>query len=61
MEFILASRGSKLAVYQAEYVRSLLSAKFPEHQWKVQTIVTTGDRIQDKPLSNFGGKGVFLK
>jgi hydroxymethylbilane synthase len=61
MEYVLATRGSKLAQYQAGYVQSLLTAKFPEHQWKIQTIVTTGDRIQDRSLSTFGGKGVFLK
>ena len=61
MEFVVATRGSKLALYQADFVRNLLTAKFPQHQWKIQAMVTTGDRIQDQPLSNFGGKGVFLK
>jgi hydroxymethylbilane synthase len=61
MEFVLASRGSKLALYQAGFVQSLLKSKFPEHEWTIRTIVTTGDRIKDQPLSSFGGKGVFLK
>jgi hydroxymethylbilane synthase len=61
MEFILATRGSKLALTQAELVQSVLSLRFPDHHWKIQTIVTTGDRIQDRSLSEFGGKGVFLK
>ena len=61
MEFIVATRGSKLALTQAELVRSMLAARFPDHRWKLQTIVTTGDRIQDRSLSEFGGKGVFLK
>jgi hydroxymethylbilane synthase len=46
---------------QAGLVQNLLSEKFPEHHWKLQTFVTTGDRIQDVSLSAFGGKGVFLK
>ena len=61
MKFIIATRGSKLALYQAEYVRKLLQRKFPEHDWQIQTFTTTGDRILDRPLSEFGGKGVFLK
>ena len=61
MEFILATRGSQLARLQAGLVQTLLSEKFPEHQWKLQTYVTTGDRIQDVSLAAFGGKGVFLK
>ncbi|MGH9856790.1 MAG: hydroxymethylbilane synthase, partial [Acidobacteriota bacterium] len=57
----MATRGSKLALTQAELVRSLLASKFPDHRWKLQIVVTTGDRIQNKSLSEFGGKGVFLK
>lgn len=61
VELILATRGSQLARLQAGLVQSLLSEKFPEHNWKLETFVTTGDRIQDVSLSAFGGKGVFLK
>ncbi len=61
VEFILATRGSQLARLQAGLVQTLLSEKFPGHEWKLQTFVTTGDRIQDVSLSSFGGKGVFLK
>ncbi len=61
MDYTIATRGSKLALYQAELVVSLLSGKFPQHHWKLQTFATTGDRIQDTRLSDFGGKGVFLK
>ena len=61
MQFVIATRGSQLALTQARFVQNLLSEKFPEHQWKLQSIVTTGDRILDKSLSEFGGKGVFLK
>jgi hydroxymethylbilane synthase len=61
MEFILASRGSQLALTQAKLVQALLRQTFPQHEWQLQTIVTTGDRIQNRSLSEFGGKGVFLK
>ena len=58
---MIATRGSLLARTQAGHVQALLSNSFPDHQWKLQTVVTTGDRIQDRSLSEFGGKGVFLK
>jgi hydroxymethylbilane synthase len=61
VEFVIATRGSQLARIQAGLVQNLLSDKFPEHHWQLQTFVTTGDRIQDVSLSAFGGKGVFLK
>jgi len=61
MKFTIATRGSKLAVCQSEIVQQQLQEKFPEHQWALQTFITTGDRIQDRPLAEFGGKGVFLK
>jgi len=61
MKFIMATRGSKLAVCQSGIVQQLLQEKFPEHKWELQTFTTTGDRIQDRPLAEFGGKGVFLK
>ena len=61
MKFIIATRGSKLAVYQAELVQKILQRKFPEHNWAIQTFTTTGDQLNDRPLSEFGGKGAFLK
>lgn len=61
MNFTIATRGSKLALYQANFVQALLREKFPEHEWNIRTFTTTGDRILDRPLSDFGGKGVFLK
>ena len=61
MQFVLATRGSQLARLQASQVQALLAARFPQHEWILQTILTTGDKIQDRSLSEFGGKGVFLK
>ena len=61
MKYIIASRGSKLALWQAEHVQQLLQSRFPEQEWQIQTFTTTGDRFQNRPLSDFGGKGAFLK
>jgi hydroxymethylbilane synthase len=57
---IIGSRGSKLALWQAEWVRSLITRYHPEVNAEVEIIKTTGDVKQD-PLSVIGGKGVFTK
>ncbi|MBS0275777.1 MAG: hydroxymethylbilane synthase [Proteobacteria bacterium] len=56
----LGTRGSKLALVQAEMVRSGLAAKGFS---RVEIIVlkTSGDRIQDRSLADSGGKGLFTK
>ncbi len=59
--FKLGTRGSPLALWQAERVKSLLSQRCPEAEIEIVTIQTTGDRILDKPLVQLGGKGVFTK
>jgi hydroxymethylbilane synthase len=56
---IIGSRGSKLALWQAEHVQSLLATKGVET--KIEIIRTVGDRIQDVPISTLGTKGVFTK
>lgn len=61
MKYIIGSRGSKLALHQAQLVQKLLESKYPEHEWRIETFTTTGDRILDKPVFAFGGKGAFLK
>jgi len=60
-EIVIGSRASKLALYQAEWVRSHLSAAHPGVGFTVKEISTSGDIILDKPLSELGGKGVFTK
>jgi len=59
----LGTRGSPLALAQAHAVRRLLaaSAGLPEDAIEVVAIKTSGDRIQDRPLSEVGGKGLFTK
>ena len=55
----IGSRGSKLALWQAEHVKALLGAKGVET--RIEIIKTVGDRVQDVPISLLGAKGVFTK
>src|SRR3546814_16063031 len=61
----LGTRGSPLALAQAEEVRRRLAAAHPElaaeQAVAIVVIKTTGDRIQDRALSEIGGKGLFTK
>ncbi len=61
MEFIIGSRGSKLALWQANWVRERLEALDPEVEVRVEVIKTTGDVKTDVPLSVIGGQGAFTK
>lgn len=57
----IGTRGSPLAVWQAEWVRSRLLALHPQHKAELVKIKTTGDKITDVPLARVGGKGLFVK
>ena len=57
---VIGSRGSKLALWQAEQARARLQALNPQSQIEIQIIKTTGD-VKNDPLSVIGGKGVFTK
>lgn len=61
----LGTRGSALALAQARLVRDALAAAWPDlaAPGAIETVVirTTGDRVQDRPLSAIGGKGLFTK
>ncbi|HEX7049452.1 MAG TPA: hydroxymethylbilane synthase [Longimicrobiales bacterium] len=61
MTFLLGSRGSALARWQADYVRSRLEAVHPGLRVEVRIVRTTGDRITDVPLARIGDKGLFTK
>lgn len=61
MHYIIGTRGSKLAIAQAEYVREKLQDAWPEDEFTIQAISTKGDRILDKPLQEIGGKGIFVQ
>jgi hydroxymethylbilane synthase len=57
----LATRGSPLALWQANYVASLLRAAHPELVVELVTITTTGDQRRDVPVWEMGGRGVFVR
>jgi hydroxymethylbilane synthase len=60
-EVRIATRRSRLAIWQAEHVAALLVARHPGLVVSLVPIVTEGDRIQDKSLAAAGGKGLFIK
>ena len=57
---VIGSRGSKLALWQAEHVQSQLQATDPDLKVHIEIIKTTGD-VKTDPLTVIGGKGVFTK
>jgi hydroxymethylbilane synthase len=59
----IGTRGSPLALVQANDVRRRLAAahRRPESDFEITIIKTSGDRIQDRPLAEVGGKGLFTK
>ena len=57
---IIGTRGSQLALWQAEYVRKCLNDRFAERSIELKIIKTTGDKIRDRSLVGLG-KGVFTK
>jgi hydroxymethylbilane synthase len=59
--FRVGTRGSPLALTQARLVISALSAACPGLTCAEQVITTTGDQVQDRPLVDLGGKGLFAK
>ncbi len=58
---IVGTRGSQLALWQAEWVQRQLKAIAPHLTVILQRIQTSGDKIQDVPLAKIGGKGLFVK
>ncbi len=58
---IIGTRSSKLALWQAEYVKSRLEEKYPALTVELKLMTTKGDKILDAPLAKIGGKGLFTK
>ena len=58
---IIGSRGSKLALIQANWVISELKRLNPKVEFQIEKISTKGDKITDTPLSRLGGVGLFTK
>ena len=59
MKIVIATRESRLALWQAEHVSSLLEAL--GHSVRLLGMTTRGDQILDRSLSKVGGKGLFVK
>lgn len=57
----IGTRGSRLALWQANYVVDRLRHCFPEHEFEIAVIKTKGDKITDVALSKIGDKGLFTK
>ena len=60
-KLVIATRESRLALWQAEFVQAKLSALYPDTQVELLKMTTRGDQILDKTLSKVGGKGLFVK
>ncbi len=57
----IGSRGSRLALVQAEWVRDRVAAHHPHLTVEIEIINTKGDRVLDAPLAKIGDKGLFTK
>lgn len=57
----IGTRGSRLALWQAEWVRSRIREMCPDCEISLVKIKTSGDKILDVPLAQVGGKGLFVK
>ncbi len=57
----IGSRGSELALRQANWVKGELEKRFPNLKTEIIVIKTTGDKILHSPLSKIGDKGLFIK
>jgi len=60
-ELVIASRESRLAMWQAEFVRDALRKLYPSCDVRILGMTTRGDQILDRTLSKVGGKGLFVK
>ena len=60
-ELRIGTRGSQLALFQANWVKDQLIHAHPDLKVSLIKIKTTGDKIQDAPLAKIGGKGLFVK
>ncbi len=58
---VIATRESRLALWQAEHIKARLEALYPACQVELLGMTTRGDQILDRPLAKVGGKGLFIK
>src|SRR5574343_141414 len=60
-KIVIASRESRLAMWQAVYVQGRLASLNPGAEVVILGMTTKGDQILDRPLAEIGGKGLFIK
>jgi hydroxymethylbilane synthase len=60
-KLVIATRESKLALWQAHHIADRLRALYPQCDVQLQPMTTRGDQILDRALANVGGKGLFIK
>ncbi len=60
-KLIIATRGSKLALWQSNHIKELLEKAHEGLEVELKVIKTKGDKIIDTPLAKIGGKGLFTK
>lgn len=60
-KLIIATRESKLAMWQSEHIKALLEEQNPGLDVALKPMTSMGDKILDAPLAKIGGKGLFLK
>jgi len=60
-KLIIATRSSKLALWQSEYIKAELQKFYPSLEVELKTFSTKADKILDVPLAKIGGKGLFTK
>jgi len=58
---VIGSRGSQLALWQANWIKSELERLHSNVDINIRVITTSGDKINDVPLAKIGGKGLFVK
>jgi hydroxymethylbilane synthase len=61
MNLVIGSRGSKLALWQSEWVKARLEALDPRVSVRIEVLKTKGDVMRDVPLATIGGQGAFTK
>ncbi len=58
---VIATRGSELALWQANFIKSAIEDRYSDINCELNVIKTMGDKILDVPLAKIGGKGLFVK
>lgn len=61
MQVVIGTRGSKLALIQAQFVQKQLAQAYPGDEFKLKIIKTKGDRVKDRSLAEIGDKGIFVR